>query len=127
LDSAERRLFVARDHFGIKPLYYARWERGVAFASEIKALLELPGVSRALDPQRVYEYLHHNVTDFGDRTMYRSVAQVPPGHYMVVDLAHARDLPAPRPYWQPQMGPSQAIGLEEAADRVRSLFLESVR
>ena len=63
LDLDEAKLFMARDFFGIKPLYYAVVGNQFAFASEIKAVLEIPGVARNADPQRLYEYLRFANTD----------------------------------------------------------------
>ena len=71
LDTQAGKLFLARDFFGIKPLYYTYWRDGFAFASEIRPLLELPGVSRSTNPQRLYEYLRFGVTDRGGRNADR--------------------------------------------------------
>ena len=57
LDTAEHRLLLARDFMGIKPLYYATWPGGLAFASEIKALLKVPAVSSKGNPQALFDYL----------------------------------------------------------------------
>jgi len=59
-DSAAARLVLARDRFGIKPLYYRRSGEGLAFASELKSLLEDPGFSREVDPQALSAYLAFN-------------------------------------------------------------------
>jgi asparagine synthase (glutamine-hydrolysing) len=98
LDVAERRLFLARDFFGIKPLYYARWQHGIAFASEIKALLAIPGVRREVHPQALYDYLRFGLTDHGPDTLFAAIRQVPPGHYLEVALDAATE-PEPRRYW----------------------------
>ena len=127
LDRQEEKIFVARDPFGIKPLYFASWRHGHAFASEIKALLQLPGVSREIDPQRAYDYLHHNVTDFGSASMFASVAQIPAGHHMTFDLKRANDLPVPVRYWHPRPNPRPEHNFEDASERVRELILEGVR
>ena len=55
-DSVERRLLLCRDRFGIKPLFYAVFGDGIAFASEVRALLCLPGVDTTVDPQALYDY-----------------------------------------------------------------------
>src|SRR5947209_14336263 len=59
LDMHERTLLLARDPLGIKPLYHARWRGGIAFASEIAPLLELPSVGRAIDAGRAHAYLRY--------------------------------------------------------------------
>src|SRR5438034_416138 len=69
LDVARRRVVLARDPFGIKPLYYVTNGAALAFASEIKTLLALPGVSRGVDAQRLGAYLRFGVTDYGDGTL----------------------------------------------------------
>jgi asparagine synthase (glutamine-hydrolysing) len=81
---AARSLFLARDRMGVKPLYYVRTARFFAFASEIKALFTLPGVSDEIDPQMVGLFL---VGDPGgrERTMYRSIRRVPAASLMRID------------------------------------------
>jgi asparagine synthase (glutamine-hydrolysing) len=59
-DSRERRLLLARDRFGIKPLYYRLHDGALSFASELKAMLEQPGFSREIDPEAVAAYLAFN-------------------------------------------------------------------
>ncbi len=130
LDTQERRLTLARDPFGIKPLYYATWSDGLAFASEIKALLEIPHVSRDVAVQPLYDYLRFGLVGHGDGTMFESVRQLPPAHLLAVDL----DRPSAvriRRYWALPDGSStlttRDISFHEAADRLRDLFVESVR
>ena len=57
LDLRERRLFIARDHFGQKPLYYSQNDDRLAFASELKCLLALPWVDRSRDPEAFLDYV----------------------------------------------------------------------
>lgn len=82
------RLVLARDWFGIKPLFY--WldgaKRQLAFASEIKALLEVPGVSRMLDRQALFE-LRTLGYILGPKTLFRSIKQVAPGCIVEVSLS----------------------------------------
>jgi len=76
-DQRNRRLFAARDRLGIKPLYYRSLDGGLAFASEIKALLELgrPAVDRsALRDYLTYRYIPH------PKTVYQGIRELPPGH-----------------------------------------------
>ncbi len=126
LDVHQRKLFLARDFFGIKPLYYTYWRDGFAFASEIKPVLELPGVSRRVNPQRLYDYLCSGVTDHGGETLFAHIKQLPAAHYMEISLdkPHAAQ---PLRYWQIDLNQKVEISFDEAADRLRDLFLESVR
>jgi asparagine synthase (glutamine-hydrolysing) len=73
-------LFVARDHFGVKPFYYFHEGRRFAFASEIKALLQVPGIEAELDPASLHQYLTFLwVPD--PKTMFRRILKLPAGHY----------------------------------------------
>ncbi len=127
IDADRGELLLARDRSGIKPLLYARVGGGIAFASEIPPLLEVPGVRRTADLQRVHDFLCWNRNDGGSRTFFADIRQVPPGHLLRVPLddpAHVR-LEAfaaePRPL------PAQRISLADAAPMVRERFLDSIR
>jgi asparagine synthase (glutamine-hydrolysing) len=121
-DERNRRLFCARDHFGIKPLYYSHQNALFAFASDIKALLCLGWVSRELDEESVAGYL---VTLFEeDRTVYRDVCRLPPAHTLVCDETGV----TLRRYWA--LDPTRELRLrsdEEYAEAFRELFTEAVR
>jgi asparagine synthase (glutamine-hydrolysing) len=86
-DATERTLFAARDAQGIKPFYYARLPGdGVVFASELNALLASNQVPREIDPVAVGEYLAWFSVP-APRTIYRGLANLPPGHCLRVDAA----------------------------------------
>jgi asparagine synthase (glutamine-hydrolysing) len=105
-DTRQRRLVLARDRFGIKPLHWARLPGGVAFGSELKCLLPAPGFSREIDPDAVEAFLAFNSIP-APLTIYRNARKLPPGHYLVWQEGsdevtierYARELPstAPRP------------------------------
>ncbi|NPA71532.1 MAG: asparagine synthase (glutamine-hydrolyzing) [Gammaproteobacteria bacterium] len=126
LDVDAREVFLARDFFGIKPLYYMNYEQGLAFASEIKALLALPGVRARAHPQRVYDYLRYGLTDHEPETMFQGIYHVPPAHYMVIPVDAPQKATLHR-YWDPLPQTRLDLPFEEAATRLRELFLESVR
>jgi asparagine synthase (glutamine-hydrolysing) len=125
LDTQERKLLLARDFFGIKPLYYTLWQGGLAFASEIKPLLELPGVSRRVNPQRLYDYLRFGITDHGGETLFANINQLPSAHYLEVNLDTPKRVEPVR-YWQVDLSERIELSFEEAANQLRELFLESV-
>jgi asparagine synthase (glutamine-hydrolysing) len=80
LRGASPKLFLARDHFGIKPLYYSERARKLAFASEIKALLEVPGIEARMDMEALDKYLTFLwVPD--PLTMFEGIRKLPAGHY----------------------------------------------
>lgn len=126
VDTERRVLVLARDQFGIKPLYYAPLEGRLAFASEIPPLLEVPDVSRRANSQRVYDYLRYGRTDHGSETMFAAIRQVQPGHYLEVPLERP-DQVDERQYWSLEPQPVGGLSLDEAAERLRELFLDNVR
>lgn len=79
-DSREHTLFLARDHFGIKPLYLARLPGGVAFASEAKALLELSELSAAVSPKALARYLAFLWVPEPE-SIFRGIERLPAAHY----------------------------------------------
>lgn len=81
-DCEEEEIFMSRDRFGIKPLYY--WfapDGSFCFGSEIKQFTIYPGWGARINPQRAYDYLIYSYTDHTDETMFLGVNQIPGGHY----------------------------------------------
>jgi asparagine synthase (glutamine-hydrolysing) len=95
-DEQKQVLFCARDRLGIKPFYYVLTDRFFAFASEIKALLRHPEVSAEFNSELLPEYLTFGYTN-EDRTMFRGVRKLMPGHTLTLDVKTKRELI--RPYW----------------------------
>ena len=118
-DLDRHRLVLSRDHFGIKPLYYARAGERWLFASEIKALLRDPTLERAPNEQALYEYLAHGLHDHGTDTFFAGVRQVPAASYAVVDADGVRTAP----FWQPALSTEGALSPEE----FRTLFRRAVQ
>jgi asparagine synthase (glutamine-hydrolysing) len=123
-DRQRRTLFLARDFFGIKPLYYSASDEQFAFASEIKALLDLNSTKRRVNSPALLLYLRHGLSDQGDTTLLSGIHQLPAAHYVEVSLDDP-GLAQPVRYWKPQITPSGA-SFEEAAQRLRELFMESI-
>src|SRR5438094_1615285 len=124
LDVQTRTVTLARDFFGIKPLYYTT-EGYFAFASEIKALLELVASARHVNADKLYLYLRYGIGDCGPETLLSEIRQVPPGHYVEVSLDKP-SLTTPVCYWQPQAEEVADITWPEAVRTVRDLFIENV-
>lgn len=101
-DRQNRELVIARDGVGVKPLYICRTASGFAFASEMKALLELPDLNRDIDPAAATAYLSF-LWSPGSRTMLRSVEKLAPGSWRGLTVEGAERagvfyrLPDPRP------------------------------
>jgi asparagine synthase (glutamine-hydrolysing) len=117
-------LFVARDHFGVKPFYY--WYRGrqMAFASEVKALLEVPGISAELDSQSLHQYLTFLwVPD--PNTMFRGISKLPAGHYAILKAGEL----AITKYWDltfPPKNHAYPQSEKALAEEIRERFRRSV-
>jgi asparagine synthase (glutamine-hydrolysing) len=121
-DGPRERLVLARDRLGKKPLLWTRLPDGtLAFASELKALLRLPGVSREVDLEAIDAYLALQYVP-GERTGLRGVHKLPPGHILV---AESGDVQVER-YWRPEPAEPSARE-EEWLERVRSTVAEAVR
>lgn len=82
-DQQKKTLFLARDGFGVKPLYYAETEKGFLFASELKALLQSPAVSRTLDYQTIDYHLRY-LWSPAPHTMLKQVKKLAPGFALLV-------------------------------------------
>ena len=121
-DAGRERLVLARDRLGKKPLLWARLPDGtLAFASELKALLRLPQLSREIDLDAVDAYLALQYVP-GDRTALRGIHKLAPGHVLVAEGATERI----ERYWQPKPAdPSASEG--EWLERVRATVGEAVR
>ncbi|MCC7003760.1 MAG: asparagine synthase (glutamine-hydrolyzing) [Gemmatimonadaceae bacterium] len=86
LDTERRTLFVARDRFGVKPMYFYLRPDGLAFSSEIKAFSVLPEWQARANVSRVVDFLVWNVSDHTDETMFDGVFPLPAGHTARIDL-----------------------------------------
>lgn len=126
-DSRDKLLFAARDRFGIKPLYMSFSSRGVAFASEIKQLLGLPGVSGRMNVALVHDFLASGLSDHTSETMFEGVVQLRGGEAVSIDASRT-ELPEPRPRrWYPATAGEISLTEDEAGARFRELLTDAVR
>lgn len=86
-DSREKKLFLSRDRFGIKPLYYYSVNSHFVFGSEIKALLQDPVVRKEINQDNLYQYLIHGKIVSQNETLFKGVLELEPGNNLIVDLA----------------------------------------
>lgn len=122
-DRPRRRLLLARDRLGIKPLYYAPMGQGLVFASELKALLRHPDLSRDVDLCALDDYLTLEYVP-APKTIYRAVRKLPPAHRLIAD---ARGVRVER-YWQARFTPKTEVTDERAlAERLLELLGRAVR
>jgi asparagine synthase (glutamine-hydrolysing) len=122
-DEGERRLLLARDRTGKKPLYYAVDGDRLCFASELKALLQDPGLKRAVNLDALDDYFSFGAIP-SPATIFEGIAQLPPAHYLVWEQGRARVTE----YWDVPLGDdtvqrSEADTLEAFSD----VFTEAVR
>ena len=127
LDEKNERLFLARDRFGEKPLYYAPLHegKGLAFASEMKALFPFPGLDNRLDVAAIAQFLAVGYVP-APRTHFQGVRKLMAGE--ALSLAPGAGLRTWR-YWQPRIEPNgtKPPSREDAIASVRARVLESVR
>ena len=126
-DAPRRRLFLARDRLGKKPLYYARYAGRFTFASELKALLADPEFPREIDPEALSLYLQFGYVP-APWSIFRAARKLPPAHFAIWEPSSG-SLTIER-YWDPVAlaaeGPL-AIGEKEAEEKLEALLLDAVR
>ena len=120
-DANRQQLILARDRLGKKPLVYRHEPGRLLFASELKSLLEVPGVPREIDPQALDEYLTYQYVPH-PRTIFRGIAKLPPGHYAVYREGRL-DV---RSYWQPDFNIEEARPAADYAEELRTLLTSAV-
>ncbi|HLG17486.1 MAG TPA: asparagine synthase (glutamine-hydrolyzing) [Blastocatellia bacterium] len=120
-DTRRRLLLLARDRFGVKPLYYTAVGDTLAFASEVKAFLALPGFRVAPDPFALAEHFTFQNT-FGERTFFEGVKLLPAGHYLLGKDGRIET----RPYWDLRFQPEGGPNIEDWAVRLRECFEKAV-
>lgn len=122
-DGRKRQLLLARDRFGEKPLYAARSSRGLAFASEMKAILAIRPELRVPNRKAIFRYLSRGDLDLDHESFFEGIESVPAAHYLVVD-ADGRG--TPKRYWHATSAsvPSTGAG---AIERFRELLFDAIR
>ena len=123
-DRRRRRLVLARDRLGIKPLYLYRDAGMLLFGSELKAILAHPDVPRSLDPAALEDYLALGVVP-GPRSIFRHIEKLPPAHVLAVG-PESLDAPVRR-YWQLRIEPDDRPTAAEWQEAVRAKLAEAVR
>ena len=126
-DAREDTLLLARDCFGIKPLYWSQGEYGFCFASELPALLQFPAMRRIADANAAYQFLCYGQYDCGPRTFVQGVNNLPGGHVLKISLPCTTGDQSPRCYWRPDISRTASVKFSDAAAHLRELFLRSVR
>lgn len=126
-DKQRQKLWLVRDRLGIKPLYYRIDERGLIFASEIKALLTMDPVIPECDLSSLHEWLFYGNT-FGERTLYQGIRQLLPGHYLELDIATSEY--SIEEYWTPKQQsalPQVQVSTGDMIAETRRLLEQAVK
>lgn len=120
-DSKKEKLFVARDHFGIKPLYYFRDSNSIIFASEIKAILKA-GVRPVVNENMVMEYLTFQYY-IGEETLFKDIYRLEPGHYIEINKKEFKKCC----YWDINCEEDKNLTEDMCIEEIQNLLTDSVR
>lgn len=121
-DERRSRLVLARDRFGIKPLYYGSLDGTLFFASELRAFRRIPGFPNRLDPASLRRYLAYLYVP-GPATIWRDIVELPPAHYLVYEAGAAKE----HRYWDVRYQTDTSISPPEWRARFLQQFRDSVK
>lgn len=122
---AKQRLLLARDRFGVKPLYYRGGKAGLAFASEPKALLALFPEHRAVSEPQLLDFLGNNLLYARSESFYQGIHVLPPAHFAVYEVGTGK-LCLSR-YWDYPANTDEALSAEDAFAQFDTLLTDAVR
>jgi asparagine synthase (glutamine-hydrolysing) len=122
-DSRRRRLLLARDRVGIKPLYYYRDREKLLFGSEIKPLLCWSDVDRSIDAEALEDYLAFGVVP-GERSIFSGIHKLRPGH--TLSISQDQLAGEPKRYWQLEFATDASLTVADWLEAVRAKFIETV-
>lgn len=120
-DRTRKTLILARDRFGIKPLYYAVIGDQFAFSSEIKSFLAIADFEAKMNPFALYEHLGFQ-NMFGSNSLFQDVSLLPAGHCLRVTAGQIRE----HEYWDLVFDPDENLDIHASAGRLRELFVQAV-
>ena len=121
-DGRNERLVLARDRMGKKPLFYTVQNGRLVFASELKSLITLPGISKEIDPGSIdlyltYQYIPH------PHSIYKGIHKLPPGHFAVFENGSLRI----EKYWKVDWSNEIAIDQATASTQLRTMLADAIR
>jgi asparagine synthase (glutamine-hydrolysing) len=125
-DTRSRRLILTRDRFGIKPLFYAPGKNQLAFASEIRALLELPGIDDRPDRQAIYDFAALFYIP-APQTFYVGIRALQPGEMLEARLDDDRVSWKTKVYHRWRLAPDPTMSLDQAVERADNLLTSAVQ
>ncbi|MBA3733296.1 asparagine synthase (glutamine-hydrolyzing) [Patescibacteria group bacterium] len=120
----DKKIFIARDFFGIKPLYYLlQGEKIVGFSSEIKSFLQFPGFKKEINDNAVYNYLSFQYNPLIE-TFFKNVFKLPPGHFLSIDLNNNRT--EIKKYWSFDFSPEERLSEDKTREKIYETMKDSV-
>ncbi len=122
-DRKERKVFISRDPFGIKPLYIFKFNSNWAISSEIAAFFAIPDFKKTVQDKTLFDFVQHGVTDHTENTFYKEIQILLPGTYIESGVEKLTD---PIQYWSPKIK-TQKISLEDATLELRRLFEKTIQ
>ena len=123
-DTQDNSLYLVRDHFGVKPLYYAPTQDGIAFSSTARAVALHPDVDRSLHEGAVRDFLQYRYVPNGQH-FFRGIETLPPGHYLKAVLGQRRVEVVP--FWQPKRRTgTSTCSREEWIDKTEALLQDAM-
>lgn len=120
-DNNKQQLFIARDRLGIKPLYISQQAGYLAFATEAKAILALPGVEKAIDPQALEQYLALGYVP-APLSMFAGIRKLPVASYLLINQNGISE----QQYWQPDFSQPHQRTEQQWVQAIRSQLEQSV-
>lgn len=126
LDRRNKKIFCARDRFGVKPFYYVPAKSAFYFASEIKQVLAASGISRVANQRAIADFLALGLQDHLEETSFQGVFQLLGGHSLTIDFNHGLNYTV-RPYWELQTGPQLDLSPAKAAEEFQNHFERAVQ
>ena len=124
-DARRKKLFCARDRLGIKPFYYAITGNRFVFASEAKALFEIPGFQPRLNRRALPEFFAFGYLS-SDETLFEGVRKLLPGHHLQIELTNHDAEPKVAQYWDLDIAPSSERSEAEYVEQFREQFSDTV-
>ena len=121
-DDPRETLLLARDRYGIKPLYYGEFAGYLVFASEVKAILSMQGASRQVNVPALVDYFTFQNT-FGEQTLFQGVHLLEPGHTITIQDGRIER----RRYWDFNFGPQEDLTEERCRERLRFLLEDTIK
>jgi asparagine synthase (glutamine-hydrolysing) len=124
-DNENKNLFLARDRVGVKPLYYTIIDSGFYFASEIKALCQIPALKLSLNYQSLFDYIVFNRTDIFDETFFNEIKRIPNGYYAF----HNKDGLELCQWWKPESFVGNLLDDDEKKieSRIHEILISAVQ